>query len=125
VASNHSEAIKPLFVTAPGTRGFGRPGFVAGGGVRGDLAPGQAGKGGATFQPGFKAGFGTPRVGAAADLQIMTTDIQFIPSPPSAGAPMTVTISVHNLGAGPANDGRVLAVLSAGGVAVARRQFSA
>jgi hypothetical protein len=128
VGTNHSEATKPLFVIAPGTRGFGRPGFVAGG-ATGVGKPGvsadAAGKGGYAFQPGFKPVLGTVRAGAAADLQIMTADIRFTPSLPSAGAAMTVTINVHNLGTGPANDGRVLAVLSAAGVEVARRQFSA
>jgi hypothetical protein len=65
------------------------------------------------------------RVIGAVDLQIQTADIRFAPSPPAPGAAMTVTIHVRNLGASAASDGRVLAVLTAGGAEVARKQFTA
>ena len=131
VGSNRSEATKFLYVMPAGTRGFGRPGFVAGGGFghagdrKGAAQPGLEGKSGSGFQPGFMPMIEAGRLGGAADLQITATDIRFAPALPSVGAAMNVTITVHNIGAAPASDGRVLAVLSAGGVEVARRQFIA
>lgn len=130
IGSSHSEATKPVFVLGQGTRGFGRPALAADGGL---ASPGRkvgftsapAGKAGQSFGGGLKPMFAGQAAGAAADLQILTTDIRIAPSPPSAGAAMTVTIHVRNLGAGPASDGRVLAVLTAGGAEVARKQFAA
>ena len=131
VGSNHSVATKPLFVTAPGTRGFGRPGLVTGGGVgvpvesSGAMTLDTTARKGFTFQPGFKPVLGGTPNGTSPDLQIVTSDIRFTPALPSVGAAMTVAIGVRNLGAVPARDGRVLAVLTAGGVEIARRQFPA
>ncbi len=117
VGSHRSEATKPLLVLEHGARGFGRSASrAAGGNPAVGKTPGLAG--------GIKPGFG-PRATGTTDLQIQTADIRFAPSPPSAGAAMTVTIHVRNLGASPASDGRVLAVLTAAGVEVARKQFSA
>jgi hypothetical protein len=44
---------------------------------------------------------------------------------PSAGTPLVVSVTVHNLGAAVANDGRVIAVLTADGREVARHPFMA
>lgn len=130
VGSSRSEATKPVLVTGPqGARGFGRPAIVAGGGLVQTgkpvgVTPAPATKVGVGFQTGFKPSFAGQAAGAA-DLQIQATDIRIAPPLPSAGAAMTVTIQVRNLGAAPASDGRVLAVLTAGGAEVARKQFMA
>jgi hypothetical protein len=55
---------------------------------------------------------------------VATTDIRFVPLLPTSGTPMTVSIQVHNLGATAASEAQVLAVLSAGGAEVARKQFT-
>lgn len=130
VGASRSEVSKPLLVSAAGTRGFGRPAVVAGGAFkpgapRGIGSPDSAGKPGFTMQPGFKPVMGGLRGGPGPNLQITPADIRFTPAQPAAGAAMSVAITVRNVGVAPANDGRVLAVLSAGGAEVARQQFAA
>ena len=123
VGSGRGEALKPIIVTGVG-QGLGRPGFVAGQGLKqgfgkSALPPGQAKKG------GFKSMTPSGRSVPGVDLQIATTDIRFIPPLPTSGTPMTVAIQVHNLGTSPVSDAQVLAVITAGGAEVARKQFTA
>lgn len=127
VGATRSEATKPMLVAGAGARGLEGRGFVAGrglvqgGGKGGALTPGAGGRGVAAGRPGLKRG----AAAGAADLQITPADIRFEPSPPSASAPMKVIITVRNPGGLPARDGRVLAVLTAGGTEVTRREFDA
>jgi hypothetical protein len=123
-----------MFVMPGGGRGPGL-GFGRGAaGSAGTIPPAGATAGGLhPFDPGgAKPGLGLGRglkgagiaAAAAVDLQIAAGDIRITPASPVANAPMTVTMTVRNAGSQPVAEARVLAVLTAGGVEVARKEFS-
>lgn len=129
VGASESAAAKPMFVGTPGDRGFGRPGMATGGtmvagGPRGMGAPETIGGPRFGKPGGMKPTLGG-RGGDGPDLRVTPADVRFTPASPTANSAMSVTITVHNAGSATATDGRVLAVLSAAGVEVARKQFPA
>ena len=73
---------------------------------------------------GFKTGFSALLAGKP-DLQITSGDITFTPTMPRPGTTVTVSITVHNVGAAAADGGSVLCILFADGSEVTRRQFDA
>jgi len=129
LGTRRGEATRPLFLNAAGTRGFGNP--LTQGGMPGKSTP----LGPRTLEPGSRgvvtsgtltSGTVTSgSLGGAPDLQLTSTDIRFEPRVPAPGAPMTISITVHNLGASPVPDGRVTAVLTADGREHSRRPFLA
>jgi len=85
---------------------------------------GTLGTAGMTIKSGAVAGGGFPTLMVARpDLQIGPGDITFNPPSPSPNAAVTVSITVRNVGAAAASGGSVLAIFSADGAEVTRRQF--
>ncbi|HEU4764873.1 MAG TPA: CARDB domain-containing protein, partial [Candidatus Eisenbacteria bacterium] len=60
---------------------------------------------------------------ANPDLQVGPGDIMFLPISPKAGDPLTISITVRNVGTGAANSATVRAILQADGTEVTRREF--
>jgi subtilase family serine protease len=59
------------------------------------------------------------------DLQIIPSDITFLPGSPKAGDALTISILVRNVGTGAANGGTIQAILQVDGAEVTRRDFPA
>ena len=60
---------------------------------------------------------------ATPDLQILPGDITFLPVSPKAGDPLTINITVRNIGNAVANGGTVRAILQVDGAESTRREF--
>jgi hypothetical protein len=146
------EATKAVLVNAAGGGPFaGRPmgGATAGTMTAGGMKPGGMSTGGMSTggmstggmstggmatgtmtpsRPGGMTPFGgrpAPGMSVAPDLQVTTTDIKIAPPAPAQGTAAVINITVRNLGAALATDGKVLLVLHADGKEIERKQFPA
>jgi len=57
------------------------------------------------------------------DLQILPTDITFMPPTPKAGDALTINVTVRNVGTGPANNATVRVIFQVDGAENGRREF--
>jgi hypothetical protein len=146
------EATKAVLVNAAGAGPFaGRPlgGVTAGTMTAGGMKPGGMSSGGMSSggmstggmstggmatgtmtpsRPGGMTPFGgrpAPGMSVAPDLQVTTTDIKIAPPAPAQGTAAVINVTVRNLGAALATDGKVLLVLHADGKEIERKQFPA
>ena len=143
------EATKAVLVNAAGAGPFaGRPmgGVTAGtmstgGGMKpGGMTAGGMSTGGmttGTMTPSRPGGmtpvttsspFGGrpgPGMSMGPDLQVTATDIKIAPPAPAQGTAAVINVTVRNLGAALATDGKVLLVLHADGKEIERKQFPA